>query len=216
MDLYDKFKLIEAHFNKLDEAARSKDIKLHFDTSYGIWGPSSMLDVFELFSKMSLDEKKGFVDLGSGDGRIALVASLFTDSLGIEGDESLDAIAKSAKETLISRIPELTRASFINGDYTQQDLSKYEILFTFCDHAWNADFERKLQRECRGVLLSYNRIFLPQILRKGKTYWMQQLPIVSYPLNVEDRDLLFRPLSLDEDKHHQDDDTQADENIRRQ
>jgi hypothetical protein len=199
MDLYDKFKIIEAYFAKLDEEKRKESIKLHFDTQYGIWGPSSMLDVFELFGKMKLDEKKHFLDLGSGDGRIVLIAALFTDAAGIEGDDKLDAMAKDIKNILIGKIPELARASFMCADYTQANLAKYDVLFTFCDHAWDPDFERKLQRECTGVLLSYNRIFLPEILKKGKTYWMQQLPIVTYWLNRDEHDLLARKEGIKED-----------------
>lgn len=208
MDLYDKFKLIEAHFTALDEGKRKQDIKLHFDTAYGIWGPSSMLDVFELFGKMRLEGRKGFVDLGSGDGRIVLIAALFTDACGIEGDEKLDATANGAKAALIGQVPELSRAAFTKGDYTQADLTGFEILFTFCDHPWDPLFEKYLEERCDGVLLSYNRIFLPQRLKKGKTYWMQQVPIVSYPLGRPDSDMLARPLAPDHDEQdeHRDDD----------
>ena len=189
MDLYDKFKIIESYFKKLDETVRAKHVKLHFDTKFGIWGPSSMLDTFEIFVKMRLDERKGLVDLGSGDGRIVLIASLFTNATGIEGEPSLHDIAEKAKKELVQQIPELERATFTNADYTQENLSQYEILFTFCDHAWDASFEQKLERECNGVLLSYNRIFLPERLKKGKTYWMQQIPIVTYWLNREEENL---------------------------
>ena len=189
MDLYEKFKIIESYFKKLDEKVREEHVKLHFDTSFGIWGPSSMLDAFEILMRMKLDERKGFVDLGSGDGRIVLIAALFTDAKGIEGDWKLHEAAELAKSTLIAEVPELARASFTCGDYTQEDLAAYEVLFTFCDHKWDASFEQRLERDCKGVLLSYNRIFLPERLSKGKTYWMQQVPIVTYWLNKEEEDL---------------------------
>jgi hypothetical protein len=189
MDLYDKFKLIESYFKSVDDAIRERNKRLHFDTQYGIWGPSSMLDTFELFMKMKLDEMRGLVDLGSGDGRIVLIAALFTNACGIEGEASLSEKAEKAKAELQERIPELARANFVTGDYTKEDLSGYEVLFTFCDHKWDPSFEQKLQRECTGVLLSYNRIFLPERLAKGRTYWMQQIPIVTYWLNREEKEL---------------------------
>jgi hypothetical protein len=189
MDIYDKFKIIESYFKTLDEKTKKIHGKPFFDTKFGIWGASGTLDVFELFIKTKLDERKGFVDLGSGDGRIVLIAALFTNSLGVEGDERLHRVAEEAKVELIKKIPELERCKLKNADYTKENLSKYEILFTFCDHKWNEEFEKKLQNECKGTLLSYNNIFLPEKLKKGKTYWMQQIPIVSYPLNIKENDL---------------------------
>jgi len=192
MDIDDKFKLIEHHFTSRDNQRRKEGKPLHHDTAHGIWGPSSMLDAYELFTRMRLDERDGFADLGSGDGRIALIASLFTHSTGIEGDAALHDIAVHAKKELLPQIPELARCAFTHGDYTREDLGKYAVLFTFADHTWDAEFERKMLRECKGMLLSYNKIFLPSILKKGRTYWIQQLPIVSYPLNIPDEDIFIR------------------------
>jgi len=192
MDISEKFRILQERFMLMDSERRKAERKLFFDTKHGIWGPSSMLDAYELFLRMGLDERKGFADLGSGDGRIALVAALFTESLGIEGDITLYAIATRIRDELLYLIPELARCEIINGDYTTAELSHYEVLFIFADHAWSPDFERKLQRECKGVLLSYNNIFPPRTLKKGKTYWLQQLPIVSYPLNAAEKDLFVR------------------------
>jgi hypothetical protein len=207
MDIYDKFKIIEAYFKSLDEKIKQQHGKPFFNTTHGIWGATSMLDAFELFMKLSLDERKGFVDLGSGDGRIVFIAGLFTDACGIEADPTLSAVALKAKSDLLSRLPELHRCSFINTDYTTASLHSYEILFTFCDHPWSPSFEEKLQKECKGVLLSYNRIFLPEKLKKGKTYWMQQIPIISYHLNTPEKDLLrvfTLPDEDEQDKSHHD------------
>jgi hypothetical protein len=204
MDIYDKFKIIETYFKELDEKTKQKHGKPFFDTTHGIWGATSMLDAFELFMKLSLDEKKGFVDLGSGDGRIVFIAGLFAEATGIEADPQLNATALQVKYDLMKRLPELERCTLINADYTTVKLHTYEILFTFCDHAWSPNFEEKLQKECKGVLLSYNRIFLPQKLKKGKTYWMQQIPIISYHLNTPEKDLLRVFALPDEDEQDQD------------
>lgn len=192
MDIDDKFKIIERHFASRDNERRGEGKPLHHDTAHGIWGPSSTLDAYELFTRMRLDERDGFVDLGSGDGRIALIASLFTHSKGIEGDASLHDIAVLAKKELLPQIPELARCEFVHGDYTHDNLSKYAVLFAFADHTWDEGFERRLLRECSGILLSYNKIFLPSVLKKGRTFWIQQIPIVSYPLNVPDEDIFIR------------------------
>jgi hypothetical protein len=189
MDIADAYRIIERRYRELDAKTKEAHGKLFFDTKFGIWGASSMLDAYELFLRMHLDQRKSFVDLGSGDGRIALIAALFTESCGIEGDAALSAIAVQIKNELLPQIPELSRCNFISADFTAADLSGFEVLFTFADHTWSAAFEEKLQHECKGILLSYNRIFLPQKLRKGRTYWVQQLPIVTYALNTEERPL---------------------------
>jgi hypothetical protein len=186
MDLEQKFRIIQDRFRQLDEETKKLHGKPFFDTAHGIWGASSLLDIYDLFLKIKLDERKALVDLGSGDGRVSMVAALFTKSLGIEGDAKLSAIASRIKNELLHEIPELSRCHLKCADYTAEDLSEFEILFTFADHVWDMSFEEKLQNTCNGYLLSYNNIFLPQKLKKGKTYWVQQLPIISYPLNTDE------------------------------
>jgi len=195
MELFKAFEIIKKAYEEYDTTLKQKHGKPFFDTEHGIWGASAMLDTFELFMKMHLDEKKSFVDLGSGDGRVVLIASLFTNATGIEGNEELTKTAIAFRDRLGQEIPELLKAKFLQKDYTTEPLGQYEILFTFADHPWSEAFEKKLLNECDGYLLSYNRIFLPQTLKKGKTYWIQQLPIISYPLNRAEEDLFGRPLS---------------------
>ncbi|MBI5390255.1 hypothetical protein HZB02_02100 [Candidatus Woesearchaeota archaeon] len=64
--------------------------KLPFrSTSKGFWGVSEIPVLFQLFQKIKLQNYNQFIDLGSGDGRAVLVASLFTHATGIECDEKL-------------------------------------------------------------------------------------------------------------------------------
>ena len=58
-------------------------------TAKGFWGYSIAEEVYELFKKIKLEQYKSFVDLGSGDGKVVLIASLFTKAIGIEIDEEL-------------------------------------------------------------------------------------------------------------------------------
>jgi hypothetical protein len=192
MDIEEKFRIIEGYFTRLDAQRKATGKPLHEGTAHGIWGPTHMLDAYELFLRMRLDGRGPFVDLGSGDGRIALLAALFTESCGFEGDKSLSAIADQAKRALQGRMPELGRCVLVHGDYATADLSRFGVLFTFADHPWDPGFEKMLAERCRGVLLSYNNIFLPKTLPKGRTYWIQQIPIVSYHLNVPEGDLFSR------------------------
>lgn len=152
-----------------------------FNTSHGIFGTSAVDDLFEIFKKIGLDECRGFVDLGSGDGRIALLASLFTRSRGIEADSELHALALSLKKRMRAHIPEVAQCDLICGDYTQADLGDADTFFIYADHSIPERLERALLGR-EGVLFCYQNIFPPRMIKKGKTYWVNQTPIVSYPL----------------------------------
>ena len=192
MDISEKIKIIASYFQQRDETIKKKHGKPFFNTTHGIWGASSIIDAYELFLKMRLEEYHDFVDLGSGDGRIVFVAALFTNATGIEADEQLHNIAEQAKHDLQEQIPEFKRCTLRYADYSKEDLTSYDVPFTFADHHWNEEFEEKLLTTVHGVLLSYNKIFLPKKLKKGKTYWIQQLPIISYHLNIQEKNIFQR------------------------
>ena len=40
-------------------------------------GPSGTQDIYDFFVKIKLERYKNFIDLGSGDGKVVLIASLF-------------------------------------------------------------------------------------------------------------------------------------------
>ncbi|MBR9700775.1 hypothetical protein GOV11_02830, partial [Candidatus Woesearchaeota archaeon] len=167
MDLERKFILIKEYFDSQDiEIIRVRGSRV-FDSSHGIFGVSDLSEVFQFFKNISLSGS--FVDLGSGDGRIALLASLFTDSAGIEADKGLHTLAEKAKAALLDRIPELKRCKLVNADYTEQDIS-FDVIFTYNDHIWGEEFEKRLKGDF--ILYSYQDIFKPSALKKGKTYWV--------------------------------------------
>ncbi len=188
------FERIKIFFEKLDDEKRKNDLPLYHDTTHGIWGPSGMDHVYELFTKLHLEKYSSFADLGSGDGRIAFIASLFTKSHGFEIDARLHEIAQRAAQEINKEKNEekdilQNSCTFIKGDYTAQDMSKFDILFTFQDQPWQIEFEEKLMQEFNGVLLSYNKIFLPNKLKKGRTYWIKQQPIITYHINRVEEEL---------------------------
>lgn len=184
-----KFTRLKEYFDRLDMQLIEKKGLSVFATSYGIYGSSSLFDVFELFERMRLHERARLVDLGSGDGRVALLAALFTSSAGMEGDEELHALASKAKEDLLEHIPELARCDLSRTDYMGESLASFDTLFIYADHNWPESFQRKLLEECRAVLVSQHNIFRPDRLRKGRTYWVEQIPFVTYHLNVEEEAL---------------------------
>lgn len=175
-----EFTIIKEYFAKLDMAhIREHDTSV-WPTEYGLFGSSDMYDVLELFKRIGMES---FVDLGSGDGRIVLLAGLFTDATGIEGDPALHAIALKAKEDLMERIPELERCTFIKGDYSEMDLSGYRTFFIYADHDWPEGFQKQLMRY-EGMLYSLHNIYKPSLLKRARTYWIGQVPFISYALGA--------------------------------
>lgn len=175
------FEHIKAHFDTVDEGIIKEKTTHVFDTSCGIWGCSSLRDTFELFEKIQLHEAKHFVDLGSGDGRITMLASLFTNAHGIEGDKTMHKLGETAHKTLKKQIPALNRCTLVHGNYEEHDMGKFDIFYTYNDHHWSEKFEQQLKKT-NGTLLAFKNIFEPKHLKKGKTIWIGQTPVVTYRL----------------------------------
>lgn len=197
MDVLDKLRLIRDWYETHDAMIRKREGKPFFRTQFGLWGAAGMLDMFEFFMKIDSGRFR-FADYGSGDGRIVLVAALFGDAAGIEGEEALVRVGERAKKELIKKIPELERATFKVGDYYEEAHDDYDLLFFFPDHAFPEEFQKQLLRDFHGYVLVYNKIHAPEHLTKGKTYWVQQLPIVSYPVNLPEQDLFTNDGACDE------------------
>jgi SAM-dependent methyltransferase len=190
------FKRIKAHFDSLDrEGLRHGRLPMR-STEFGFWGTTNMNDAYTFFSRIRLERFKGFVDLGCGDGRIVLIASLFTNATGIEGEtELVDIGNKAIKEIRYweggpgSGATGPFPVTLKNKDYATEDLSQYDVLFMFPDKRFDAAMVGKLLSEFRGYLFVYNRVYAPAGIKAGKTYWIDQLPIASYAINVEERNL---------------------------
>jgi SAM-dependent methyltransferase len=146
---------------------------LVYKTEKGIYGTTDVDAIFKFFQDIHLGRFKNFIDLGCGDGRVVLIASLFTKAKGIEFDSDLIDKAKAIREEL-----HLT-CDLIQGDYLKQDISDYDIVFMNPDHEFH-DIDKKLQSELKGTLYIYNEIFAPNLLKKGKKFWPSQVPIITY------------------------------------
>ena len=150
------------------------------DTDKGIWGYSDPDAIFELFKEIKLDKHKRFLDLGSGDGSIVLIASLFgIEAVGIEDDDELyrignDIIDESYElyeiRNDIKELPNLKtkpECKFIKGDYMEHDFKGYDLIFINPDKEFHLGLEEKLQKEMNGKLYVYNNIFRPVTLTQN-------------------------------------------------
>jgi len=142
------------------------------DTGIGLWGCSSPDAIFAFFKEIRLERFNNFLDLGSGDGIVVLMASLFTNAKGIEFDKELHDKAIEIKEKLGMD------ADFEKMDFNNALLSGYDFIFINPDTSFTRNsVEKKLLHEMKGILAVYNNIFTPNYLKKGDTFLHDQIPI---------------------------------------
>ncbi|MFW5977474.1 MAG: class I SAM-dependent methyltransferase [Candidatus Nanoarchaeia archaeon] len=152
------------------------------DTQKGIFGTSNLECVDTFFKKIQLSADDVFVDLGSGDGRVVLLASSYCNAIGIEIDSKLVQESNTHARKL------QREAVFFCQDYETYDFSTTNILFSFADHFFTPAFIEKLKKEFTGTLYIYQGIFLPQELYKGPTIWAGQARIISYKFpNIKEK-----------------------------
>jgi hypothetical protein len=176
-DIEKKFLEIKQAYKEYYNSILGKGKLLVWDTDKGIWGFTNADDAFEFFKKIELQKYKNFLDLGSGDGIVVSIAGLFTNATGIEFDKQLHEKAAAMKDKL------KINCNLICNDYMNYDFSKYDIIFINPDKGFHHGLEDKLLKELKGILFVHQQIFQPRFLKKGKTYWMGQTPIISYTKN---------------------------------
>src|SRR3989338_3719140 len=70
-------------------------------TEKGFWNASPSDEVFKAFKKMNLKKFKNFLDIGSGDGKVVLIAALFCKNAeGVEIDDLLHHRSEEVKNNL--------------------------------------------------------------------------------------------------------------------
>ena len=142
------------------------------DTGIGLWGCSAPDAIFEFFKHIRLERFNNFLDLGSGDGVVVLIANLFTDAKGIEFDKELYDKSIEIREKLG------INAKFENMDFNESIFSGYDLIFINPDTNFaRSGVEKKLLHEMTGALAVYNHIFSPNYLKKGKTFLHDNIPI---------------------------------------
>jgi hypothetical protein len=163
----------EEHFarvkDKYDSFQRfllKKGMLPHKETRLGFWGVTPAGELYDFFKQMKLQECRSFIDLGSGDGRAVLLASLFgVESHGLEFDPWLVNVSLHIRRKL--DLPHFRKTKFLEKDFMQHDISGYDIIYTSPDKPFYRDgFEEKLLRELNGRLVVHSWEFHPSYLRK--------------------------------------------------
>jgi hypothetical protein len=169
-----KFETIKKAYDNYYSSLVKEGKPLVRDTKVGIWGVSVSNNVYNFFKDIHLEKYDSFLDLGSGDGKVVLIASLFTKAVGIEFDKELHDAAVGIKGEL------KLDCSLIHDDFFKYDWGKYDIIFINPDQGFHKGVEDKLLNELKGNLFVYNFVFEPRFLKKGKKYWYDQTPITVY------------------------------------
>ena len=134
-------------------------------TSKGFWNASIAGEVYEAFKKLKLSKFKNFLDIGSGDGKVVLIASLFCrNAEGVEIDKFLHSKAVEIKDKF-----KIGNAAFHNKDFFEHDFSKYDALFLAPDAPLERGLENKLLNEMKGKLIHYGHHFQPKFLKSRKS-----------------------------------------------
>ena len=138
-----------------------------WDTGIGFWHGSNCDEIFELFKRIKLGGYKDFLDLGSGDGRVVLIASLFTKATGIEIDRKLFEKAEEIKAGL-----SIKNVTFYNKNYYVHNISEHDIIFVSPDSPMHRGLETKLVGELKGMLIVNGPHFHPTLLIREKELWI--------------------------------------------
>lgn len=132
-----------------------------WETGKGFWSHAIADEVYEAFKKIDLHRKSSFIDLGSGDGKVVLIASLFCKrAVGIEIDNGL--FKKSLEMQKKLSIP---NAIFFNNDFYDHSISEFDYAFVYPDMPMHRGLEKKLLNELRGKLIHHGHHFHPETLK---------------------------------------------------
>ncbi len=170
-----KFKQIEDSYRALDRELLKQGRLPMRPTPEGFWSAAIAEEIFEAFQKLGLRKYRRFLDLGSGDGRVTLIASLFVPQAeGVEIDPELHQIALAMKRKLG------LGAAFHLKNLFAHDLSGYDVLFLSPDAPLERGMEKKLLKEMEGALIHHGHHFHPAYLKKKETVIVNGTPITLY------------------------------------
>jgi hypothetical protein len=161
-----RFKKIKKEYDGFYKGLLSRGKLPMWGTEKGFWNASVSDEVYEAFKKLKLGTFKNFIDLGSGDGKVVLIASLFCRKAeGIEIDDLLHFKAIEMQSKL-----GIKNAKFHNKDFFEHDISGYDAIFMAPDAPFERGVEDKLLNEMKGKLIHYGHHFHPRNLKKEDSF----------------------------------------------
>ncbi|MDP6648397.1 MAG: class I SAM-dependent methyltransferase [Candidatus Woesearchaeota archaeon] len=162
------FNEIKKEYNEFYRGLLAKGRLPMWGTEKGFWNAANTDEVYEVFKKLKLHKFKNFLDIGSGDGKVVLIASLFCKNAeGIEIDDFLHHKAVHMQQKL-----GLKNITLHNKDFFDHDFSKYDVLFLSPDVSLERGLENKLHNEMKGKLIHYGHHFHPKFLGKKESFFI--------------------------------------------
>ena len=147
------FQAIQRHYKSFYKRLEKQGQFPYRVTSRGVWATSTAPAVYELFRFIRLEKHRLLIDLGSGDGIVVCIASLFTTAIGIEIDWFLCKLAAAT-----SRILGLdAQVGFICGDFLKLPIWKADCLYLYPDKPFH-ELEVLLRRWSGRLLVCGNHI----------------------------------------------------------
>jgi hypothetical protein len=137
-----------------------EDTPPYRSTKSGMWATSVAEEIYRAFCHFELDQYNHLADLGSGDGIVVVIASLFTQATGYEIDEWL--YQQSIK---LSHSLNLSKATFLRKDFLQANLTGYDMLYLYPDKPFY-ELEERLLATWSGRILVNGPHLPPRYLRK--------------------------------------------------
>jgi len=171
-----KFKTIKKEYDNFYKEILKKGQLPMRSTELGFWNAAISDEIYESFKKLNLQKFNSFIDLGSGDGKITLIASLFCKQAeGIEIDDELHEKALEMKERL-----GINNAEFHHNDFHHHSIKDYDVVFINPDKPMERGTEKKLLSELNGKLILYGHHFHPQNLKKEKSFLVDNTLVSVY------------------------------------
>lgn len=124
-----------------------KFLDKELEVEKGLFYPSLLEEVAPPFERF-VQPGTRFLDLGSGDGRVVFLASLFgAHAVGIEWDPILVRVSLDAQEALADLV-DAERIEILQGDFFDIPWSDYDVIFYFDESSMEHERLRaKMKRE---------------------------------------------------------------------
>ena len=158
---YLAFRKVKTAYQDFYQSLKLSEDRLPYrSTKSGMWATSTAEEAYGGFCHFQLDQYSHMADLGSGDGIVVAIASLFTQATGYEIDEWLYQKSIEFWHSL-----NLSKATFLRADFLQADLSGYELLYLYPDKPFY-ELEERLLTTWKGRLLVNGPHFPPRYFRR--------------------------------------------------
>lgn len=145
-------------------------------TSKGFWGPTPTSSLLDLMHILKIGRFTSFCDLGSGDGKVVLLAALAgIHAEGVECDEDLHTTAVRMKQKFW-----ISNATFHLKDYYKHSIAPYDIVFLSPDQSPHRGLTDKLTKELSGHLVVVGEHFQPMHLKKEVAFTLSDLAVTHY------------------------------------